>query len=169
MLISFVIPSFNSSGTIKRCLDSIYGLSIDNSIFEVIVVDDCSTDSTVALLKEYACSHRNLVLLRQPENHRQGAARNKGTSVAKGKYIIFVDSDDETAKGVVAAVQKAEDEGLDMIAMRCSKSVHGIEKEQMSLPFKKGDLFSGYEMQTNFPFWGTAPWSYIIRSHFWIR
>lgn len=165
MLISFIIPAFNASGTIKRCLDSIYGLFVNQFDFEVIVIDDCSTDNTVEVAKDYALQHPNLVLLCQPENHRQGAARNRGVALAKGKYIVFVDSDDESSKGVICAVQLAEENGADMVAMRYSKVGNdGKIDGEVSLPYNK--MFTGKEMQTEFPFWGTAPWSYIYRKAF---
>ena len=77
MRISFIIPAYNASGTIVRCLDSIYVLPIDESDYEVIVIDDCSTDNTVEIVKQFAVKHSNLVLLQQVENHRQGTARNR--------------------------------------------------------------------------------------------
>ena len=52
MLVSFIIPAYNASATIKRCLDSIYALPIEESEYEVIVIDDCSTDNTVELVKD---------------------------------------------------------------------------------------------------------------------
>lgn len=90
MDISFIVPAFNALSTNSRCLDSNYGLSFGKSNFEVIVIDDCSTDNTVELVKRYASSHSNLILLCQLENHRQGAARNRGLGVAKGDYIYFL-------------------------------------------------------------------------------
>ena len=165
ILASFIIPAYNASSTIVRCLDSIYGLPIEVSDFEVVVIDDCSTDNTVEVVKDYALQHPNMVLLCQPENHRQGAARNRGVALAKGKYIVFVDSDDESSKGVICAVQLAEENGTDMVAMRYSKVDNdGKIDGEVSLPYYK--MFTGKEMQTEFPFWCTAPWSYIYRKAF---
>ena len=167
MLISFIIPAYNASATIRRCLDSIYALPIEESLFEVVTIDDCSTDNTVALVKEYAGRHSNLVLLCQPENRRQGAARNRGIAVAKGEYIAFVDSDDETAKGVINAIRLAENNDLDMVAMRYSKVRNdGSVEIEVDLPYDVNRLFTGMEMQTEFPFWGTAPWPYVYRKSF---
>ena len=114
MLCSFIIPAYNASSTIVRCLDSIYALALREADFEVIVIDDCSKDNTIAVTEQYANQHTNLTLLRQSENHRQGAARNRGIAIAKGKYIVFVDSDDETNFGVLNALQLAEKHELDM-------------------------------------------------------
>lgn len=81
--ISFIIPVFNGQKTIKRCLDSIYHIGISSNSFEVLVIDDCSTDFTTTIVDEYASHHSNLVLIRQTSNHRQGAARNRGISLAR--------------------------------------------------------------------------------------
>ena len=112
--LSFIIPAYNASSTIVRCLDSIYTLSLKEDDFEVIVVDDCSIDNTVAVIEDYAKSHSNLILLRQNENHRQGAARNRGVEVAKGEYITFVDSDDIVLPNIIEAIHLA-DSKIDMI------------------------------------------------------
>ena len=117
MLASFIIPAYNASLTIVRCLDSIYTLGLSEQEFEVICIDDCSKDNTISVIEQYAKQHTNLTLLCQPENHRQGAARNRGVAIAKGKYIVYVDSDDESANGVVDALQLAEKNNLDMVAM----------------------------------------------------
>ena len=60
----------------------------------MICVDDCSTDSSAAIVDSYKKNHPNLVLLRHERNKRQGGARNTGISNAKGDFIIFVDADD---------------------------------------------------------------------------
>lgn len=163
--VTFIIPAYNASRTIVRSLDSIYALALDISNFEVIVIDDCSTDNTVEVVEGYAKSRTNITLLRQIENHRQGAARNRGVNIAKGKYIIFVDSDDESAKGVVDALQLAEKYNLDMVAM------HYVNVDELGKILKKepiilDGIFTGVELQTKHPYWGTAPWSYIYKTSF---
>ena len=167
MLVSFIIPAYNASATIKRCLDSLYALPIEESVYETIVIDDCSTDNTIELVKDYSKDHTNLVLLRQQENHRQGAARNRGIAVSQGKYIVFVDSDDETAKGVVDAIQLVEKNDLDMVAMRYAKvGKEGKIDGEVSLSYGQDKVFNGIEMQTEFAFWATAPWAYVYRKAF---
>ena len=148
-----------------RCLDSIYALALNVADFEVIIIDDCSKDNTISVVEEYAKQHTNIILLRQAENHRQGAARNRGVAIAKGKYIIYVDSDDESANGVVEALQLAEKNNLNMVAM------HYINIDQHGNTTKKDPItlesvFTGIELQAKHPYWGTAPWPYIYKASF---
>lgn len=167
MRVAFIIPAYNASSTIIRCLDSIYSLSLKEDEFEVFVIDDCSTDNTVELVKDYKKSHANLTLLCQMHNHRQGAARNIGMDNATSDFIVFVDSDDEVGEGLLRAVTMADTGHLDMVAMRVAKvSGEGLVESEMSLPYQNETVFSGVELQTEYPFWGTAPWPYVYRRSF---
>ena len=165
MLYSFIIPAYNASTTIVCCLDSIYNLGLSEQEFEVICIDDCSIDNTIEVIEQYSKLHTNIMLLCQSQNHRQGAARNRGVSIAKGKYIVFVDSDDESDKGVLDTVQLSEEYQLDMVAMHYVNvdEFGNISKKE---PIKIEGVFSGVELQTQHPYWGTAPWSYIYKSDF---
>ena len=92
--LSFILPVYNVEKYIARCLDSIYALPIGIEQFEVICIDDCSTDNSIAVIKEYQLRYANLHLLHHKSNARQGAARNTGIRYAKGVYCMFVDADD---------------------------------------------------------------------------
>lgn len=165
MLVSFIIPAYNASKTIIRCLDSIYTLGLSKNEFEVICIDDYSTDDTIVVIKQYAKQHANLTLLCQPENHRQGAARNRGIAIAKGQYIVYVDSDDESDKGVLDALQLAEQNNLEMVAMHyVNIDVSGNSKEKE--PISIDGIFTGIELQTIQPYWGTGPVPYLYRTSF---
>jgi glycosyltransferase involved in cell wall biosynthesis len=165
--ISFIIPAYNAVATIWRCLDSIYSLPLVEDEFEVIVIDDCSTDNTIVMVEKYASRHSNFVLFRQLENHRQGAARNKGIAMAKGKFVVFVDSDDEVGDGLFKAAKMAVDRDLDMVVMRVAiVSGEGMFEREMSLPYQKERIFSGVELQTELPFWFTGPVAYVYRNSF---
>ena len=89
--ISIIIPMFNISEYLSPCLDSVLTQNLDN--FEVIAVDDGSTDDTLKIAKEYQKKYSNLIVLHQ-DNKGAGVARNLGISKAKGKYIAFMDGDD---------------------------------------------------------------------------
>lgn len=165
MLCSFIIPAYNASATINRCLDSIYTLGLSEQEFEVVCIDDCSKDNTVAIIEQYAKQHTNITLLRQAENHRQGAARNRGVAIAKGKYIVYVDSDDEIDKGVLQALQLAEKHQLDMVAMHyVNVDEHGNISEKEAI--KLDGVFTGVEMQTQQAYWCSGPVPYVYDAAF---
>lgn len=167
MTFSVIIPAYNASKTIHRCLDSVYALRVDESEFEVILVDDCSTDETALLAKEYANSHSNMIVLVQSENHRQGAARNRGLSVARGEMIVFLDSDDELDSGLVSALKLAEENELEMTVIRGVRiDTTGALQDCFSLPYPRSRVFSGIALQAEHPFWCTGPVLYIYLKAF---
>jgi len=168
MLVSFIIPSYNSAQTVSRCLDSIYALSLKPQEFEIIFIDDCSTDDTCAIVETYQSKFPNITLYKQPKNNRQGAARNRGVSVALGEYICFVDSDDVVTEGVVEAIQIAKNMQTDMTAYHYAflNESGVITKEADKLSFADGQIFSGIEMQNKHPYWCSGPVAYIYNRAF---
>lgn len=91
-LISVIIPVYNCGNFIKSTLDSVLGQTAGN--FEVVIVDDCSTDDSAEIAKEYCNSHENFIYLRQETNGGVAAARNRALKAASGRYVAFLDSDD---------------------------------------------------------------------------
>lgn len=88
--VSVIIPSYNRKDTIKRCIESI--LNQTKPVYEIIVVDDGSSDNTVEIIQCIKCDYLKLI----KQNHRGAqAARNLGIVNANGNYIAFLDSDDE--------------------------------------------------------------------------
>lgn len=87
---SIIVPVYNAAPYIERCLNSILNQTFDN--FEIIVIDDGSTDSTPRLLQNYL-GNMKVRMIRQ-ENRGVSAARNRGISAATGRYLCFVDADD---------------------------------------------------------------------------
>lgn len=88
--VSIVVPAYNAAKYIYSCMDSILGQT--NRDFELIVVDDGSTDSTLTALESYSNDLR--VRIVHQENSGVSVARNRGISMARGEFILFVDSDD---------------------------------------------------------------------------
>ncbi len=91
-LISTIIPTFNSSAHLSRCLDSILNQSIKD--IEILAIDDQSIDNTVEILLRYRDEFPNIKVVKLETKVLAGGARNVGLRMAKGKYISFVDSDD---------------------------------------------------------------------------
>lgn len=136
MLLSFIIPVYNGAKYILRCLDSIYGIGLLQDDFEILVVDDCSTDNTRELVLSYIEEHPQVRLLCQKENHRQGAARNRGLKEAKGDYVAFVDGDDIVLDGLLSAINWAEMLKVDMVYCSCyhERSTNELTIKEINMP-----------------------------------
>lgn len=112
MKLSIVIPVYNVEKYLADCLDSV--LFHDIPDYEVIVVNDGSTDSSPKILKEYADRFPELLQVITTENGGVGSARNKGMEIAKGKYVLFLDSDDSYAEGAIPEILSQCDEDFDI-------------------------------------------------------
>ena len=114
--LSIIIPFYNVEQYIAQCLDSVYRQDIPEEEYEVICVDDCSPDNSIAIVEEYAKNHSNLVIVRNQYNRKLGGARNAGMEVAKGKYVWFIDSDDFIEENCYKELLSiSENEDLDML------------------------------------------------------
>lgn len=118
MKFSVIIPIYNSAPFLRRCLDS---LLIGNEKFaadggfELVLIDDGSTDESPDICLEYAEKYPNIKHITQ-KNAGPAAARNKGISVSEGKYLTFVDSDDAVSSDFFCVLDKATDTtDIDMI------------------------------------------------------
>lgn len=89
--VSLIIPCYNCSSTLRRCLDSVFSQTYKN--IEVIAINDGSKDNTLAILQEYASIYPELKII-DKANAGVSAARNDGMDIATGEYIEFLDSDD---------------------------------------------------------------------------
>lgn len=96
--LSVVIPVFNESDrlgpTLAACHDY---LSAQSYAYEMIIVDDGSTDDSVVLVEQYQSQFPNLTLLRLPKNEGKGSAVRTGMLAAKGEYRLFMDADNSTS------------------------------------------------------------------------
>ena len=98
--ISILIPVYNVEKYLSHCLDSVLNQEFSGT-FEVICVNDGSTDGSVEILEQYAKRYPNLKIIHQ-ENQGLSVARNTGLDASQGEYIMFVDSDDYIVPGAIA-------------------------------------------------------------------
>ena len=89
---SIVIPVFNVEKYIGKCLDSLISQTLHN--IEIICVNDCSTDKSLDILRDYEAKDNRIVVIDLPRNIKQGGARNAGIKKARAPFLGFVDSDD---------------------------------------------------------------------------
>lgn len=99
--LSIIIPAFNAGAGIVDTLVSIQ--APDDLIYEVIIVDDGSTDNTADIVAEIASADPRVVLLRK-KNAGVSAARNEGLAIARGEYVMFIDADDVLLDGALSLI-----------------------------------------------------------------
>lgn len=112
-LVSVVIPVYNCAEYLHQCLDSILNQSLQD--IEIICVDDGSTDNSLQILNEYKEKDLRVQVLNQ-KNAGQGAARNNALQYVRGKYVIFVDSDDWLEPDALSLLyNKMEKDGSEIV------------------------------------------------------
>jgi glycosyltransferase involved in cell wall biosynthesis len=127
--VSAVIPAYNREATIERAARSV--LDQDFRDLELIVVDDASTDGTVRVVE--ALGDPRVRLLQHDANRRAAAARNTGIRAARGRYVAFLDSDDEWLPGKLTAQLRHLEAAPDEVRASCT----GYEILRWGVPFPK--------------------------------
>ena len=128
MLVSVVIPIYNSEKTILRSIESVvYSIERITQDYEIICIDDGSIDSSLKICNELSEKNNKIIVIHQ-ENLGAAAARNKGLEHAKGEYIAFNDSDDEWLENHFEILLKVFSEHKDV---DCVSSNHEIESQKI--------------------------------------
>ena len=124
--ISIIIPTYNDEEYILRCLDSIEKQDYQN--YEVIVVDDESTDGTISILEKYA-KNNNKINVYFSSHNGCGTTRNIALEHATGDYILFLDSDDELLPNCLPIISKEiEENNIDILVFDTKIIFHGNQK-----------------------------------------
>ena len=91
--LSIIVPVYNVAPYIRPCFESIFKQGLDENEYEVIIVNDGSTDKSMEMIADIISQHNNITVINQ-ENRGLSVARNNGIAAAKGEYILMPDSDD---------------------------------------------------------------------------
>lgn len=122
--VSMIIPCYNAGRYLSECLESV--LAQNEGSFEVIVIDDGSTDNTLDVAQAYAMKDGRITVLHQ-DNQGVSAARNLGLSRATGEWVTFVDGDDLITPDMLSVMLDAVDEKTDMVV--CAHETFGASSE----------------------------------------
>ena len=115
MNLSIIVPVYNVEAFLKKCVDSLLDQDLSQDDYEIILVEDGSTDGGGALCDALAAANGNIHVIHQ-QNRGLSGARNAGIPVAKGDYVIFVDSDDFLEPNVLGGlVRQMKDKQLDIL------------------------------------------------------
>jgi len=141
MLISVVIPIYNVERYLAECIESVLAQTYPH--YEMICVNDGSTDGSLTLLENYAEQHKNIQIINQ-DNSGLSAARNAGIVVAKGDYVFLLDSDDKIEKHAFETlVNKAN--GEDLICFNGKRFIEETNTEDVPDEGVKADFEYGWD------------------------
>ncbi len=117
MLLSIIVPVYNMAADdkLKHCMDSLINQNLSD--YEIIAVNDASTDESLSILEEYKANYPDKVkVITYPDNKKQGGAKNAGLDAANGKWVGFIDSDDWISPDMYKKlIDKADATGADLV------------------------------------------------------
>lgn len=112
--VSVIVPIYNVESYLRRCLDSLVKQKHQN--IEIIMVDDCSTDNSASIAKEYAEKYPRFLFIQKEVNGGLSAARNTGMKATTGEWLAFVDSDDWVTEDYISAMYEvAKKDNADVV------------------------------------------------------
>lgn len=167
--VSVIIPIYNVAPYVERCLKSVVSQSFKD--LEVIVVDDCGEDNSMALVQTFIDKYHGPIsfrILRHSHNRGLSAARNTGIENATGEYVMFLDSDDYWAEdSLQLVIDKLSDE--DILYFNAQVIEHGEEKpvsDLVNVHKVSGDDYYSLviQHQQHFPF--VCVWNGLFRRDF---
>ena len=169
--ISVIVPVYNGEKYIKNCLDML--LNQDGENFEVIVINDGSTDNTADIVK--SIRDEKLVYFEQEKNKGLSTARNIGMNLSRGDWILFCDVDDEVKPGYIADICEQIEAFPDYDVFCYAKShvksewnnndLYDISNKQALLGTVSGNKSATFKFFNDY-FIGGAAWSKVYRKEF---
>lgn len=141
--ISIIIPVYNRADKVKNCLNRLLESTYNKENFEVIIVDDCSTDNTFDVIKGFFELFPNILLMSRKINSGGASApRNDAINLSSGEYLFFLDSDDYlTSNALIDAVELINNDlTIDLVCMPFFKNEGSSRKISSSAFFYKDSI-----------------------------
>lgn len=137
MKLSIIVPVYNAEKYLEGCIKSLFDQNIPQEDFEIILINDGSTDNSLSICNQLAKKHQNIRVFNQ-ENQGQSVARNVGLRHAVGKYIYFIDSDDFLNSGYLNQfLNILEEEELDFLGFQLYSTPQSYNPTNQTEPLKK--------------------------------
>ena len=142
--LSIIVPVYNVEKFLERCITSLLQQDLSKNDYEIVLVNDGSTDNSLSIAEGLAAKHDNIIIISQ-HNKGLAAARNTGIRNTSGKYIMFVDSDDYLMPNVLASmVATATTQGLDILEARMKlMKADGSFSESLIQSFSPDIVYTG--------------------------
>lgn len=166
-LLSIVIPVYNIEEHVGNCLESTLAQNIPSEDYEIIIVDDGSTDDSPQIIEGCAKKHKNIIVITK-ENGGLGSSRKAGLEKARGKYIYFLDGDDYLAHNTLDQVLSfAVEQNLDIAGFGVKRTTElQLEQTESTGPIKPSKIMNGIEFIANIPEYRVEVWWYLIKREF---
>lgn len=143
--VSIIVPMFNAEKYLSEFLNSIFKQNTEYN-YQLIIVDDGSTDHSSDIVKSFKIKHKNIILLSQ-KNKKQAAARNFGLEYAEGKYLLFLDCDDIVKHNMIQNMVQHAEQGADLVMCGIIKKFPNyevIENKTTIICDSKDELVNNY-------------------------
>lgn len=171
--VSVIVPVYNAGDWLRPCLESILGQTFKN--FELILVEDHSLDNSFSICQEVAALPK-VRLLRTEKNSGAAVARNVGLQAASGKYVTFIDADDEVELDYLANLYRAaEESGAEVVLMGCKSREENTASEAVwqEYPITNREYLLPTDIHSRVKalfqqILPTVPWGRLIRRDFLI-
>jgi len=170
IVISWIVPAYNVEAFIVQCLQTLVSAGLHVGDYEIIVVNDGSTDNTLKIVNDYASSIPEIKVVTQ-ENQGVSATRNNAIELAQGEYIHFVDSDDyvTNVKHLAQCIRYASKNNLDVLVFGSQNvsyySLPSNEKNNKENEILFSDVMDGQTLWEKFSFVNMV-WTYLIKRQF---
>lgn len=166
--LSVIIPLYNSEKYISACLDSLLDQDAMNDDYEIIIINDGSTDNSLSIVNVYVKLHSNILVVSQI-NQGASVARNHGIKIAKGEFLYFVDSDDYITSNVFKKLIGFLCPEIDLLAFKTIQTTKTNLKisdidHWNNFPFK---IISGTDFILNYGYKDAVGW-FFVRKQFLI-
>ena len=168
IVISLIIPMYNVEKYIARCVNSCLIQDLDKNLYEIIIIDDESKDSSLNIVEDYARIYSNIKIISQ-KNKGVGQSRNAGIDASSGKYIWFIDSDDYIEEHCLKYLtNECIKNDLDILDFSFIFSFdNNIQKRYIESNKKYNEVLDGINLQKNNSQY-KAVWHYIYNRKFLI-
>lgn len=167
-ILSIIVPVYQVEPYLHKCVESLLNQDLPKDDYEIILVDDGSTDACPGICDDYEARFDNVKVVHR-ENGGLSAARNSGMDVAEGRYVQFVDSDDYLEPNVLKTlVDKIETDGLDVLRFNyqnVNEQYEVFEPNKESKPFVdyRDAPCNGLTFLTERLGYGCYAWQFILR------
>ena len=145
LLFSIIVPVYNAEKTITRCVQSILESAQDDC--EIILVDDCSKDRSRDICREFQRQYPQVHFLENEINRGVSYTRNKGIDFAKGKYLLFVDSDDYVAPNFISSFRMLAEGGAIFAITAYYSHDEGEKGDAKQICWDSKDIILGLKIQ----------------------